>query len=454
MGAHARLGPSNHRWPHCPGSVREEAQYTDVAGEAAIDGTGSHLLLELCLQNGVRAEAYDGQIIGINDPEKPGGWMVHRDRIDRVQACLNYVYRRFGELEAAYPGDIVEVEAETRSNPGESYGRDDWWGTVDITITVRRQGVVVFTEVCDYKDGRGWVDASLRNSQLSSYLVGKVKGEVTSKDWKGRVSIVQPKTNPVIRYEDVADKQALYAEGDRLAVAAALTDDDNAPLIPGKHCQWCKANPKRGGNCNASTQQSLTGLQQMENPIIATDTGDISELAAQLAGDVTTMDNDQLAKMSELEEGFNAAFDRIRNEIQRRIEQEDQVVPGWGMRPGNSTKVFAADEDTVVKKLKSRRVKKDDIYPAKLISPAQMLKLDCLTDKQKDDLKEELITVKAGKMKLTRVAHGEEQPASEMFKDVQAEVVEQKDPVSMFADATPAPAEQYEAPSTADVSFL
>ena len=48
MSAHARLGPSNPRWTKCPGSVREEMFYIDIPGEAAIDGTGSHLLLEMC----------------------------------------------------------------------------------------------------------------------------------------------------------------------------------------------------------------------------------------------------------------------------------------------------------------------------------------------------------------------------------------------------------------------
>lgn len=445
MGAHARLGPSNHRWPHCPGSVREEAQYTDVAGEAAIDGTGSHLLLELCLLNGVRAESYDGQIIGVNDAERPGGWMVHRDRIERVQECLDYVARRHSELSEAYPFCEVSIEAETRSNPGEKFGRDDWWGTVDITITVKSGEHVRYIEVCDYKDGRGWVDASIRNSQLSSYLMGKHDPKVSGANWYGRVSIVQPRTNPSVRYEDVTLDDVLK-QGNALADAAEKTDDDDAPLHPGKHCQWCKANPKRGGHCTASTQKSLEGLQQMENQIITTDAGDISQLASMLASDVATVDNDALAKLSEMEEGIMAGFDRIRAEIQRRIEQGDQVVPGWGMRPGNNTKVFAVDEETVVKKLKSRRVKKEDMYPSKLINPAQLLKLPSLNDKQRADLEKELITVKAGKMKLTRVAHGEEQPASEMFKDVQAEVGETPAAESLFADATPAPAEVADAP--------
>ena len=67
MGDHARLSPSNHRWPHCAGSVREESNYPDIAGEAAIDGTGSHILLELSLINNVKASHYDKLIIGDNN---------------------------------------------------------------------------------------------------------------------------------------------------------------------------------------------------------------------------------------------------------------------------------------------------------------------------------------------------------------------------------------------------
>ena len=58
MSGHARLSPSSSRWVHCPGSIREEAGYEDVSGEAAIDGTGSHLLLEECLIHNRTAESF------------------------------------------------------------------------------------------------------------------------------------------------------------------------------------------------------------------------------------------------------------------------------------------------------------------------------------------------------------------------------------------------------------
>lgn len=61
--SHARLGPSNHRWPHCPGSIKEEAKYPDTTSPAAHDGTGSHLLLELCITQNRTPESFIGEEI-------------------------------------------------------------------------------------------------------------------------------------------------------------------------------------------------------------------------------------------------------------------------------------------------------------------------------------------------------------------------------------------------------
>ena len=155
---HARLGPSNKRWPKCAGSVREEERYPDIAGEAAIDGTGSHLLLELCLQNNVAACQYDQQIIDVNHEDNPNGWMVDPARIERVQMALDYIQRRVAELKDMFQGCNVLVESESKSDPGGAFGRDDWWGTCDITITARHPmdpSEIYFIEVADYKDGRG-----------------------------------------------------------------------------------------------------------------------------------------------------------------------------------------------------------------------------------------------------------------------------------------------------------
>ena len=417
---HARLGPSNKRWPKCPGSPQEESRYPDIPGEAAIDGTGSHLLLEMCLINNVPAAQYDQQIIGVNHHDSPNGWLVAPDRIKRVQMCLDYVIRRVNELKESFPESEVTVEAEQKSDPGGAFGRDDWWGTVDITIIVRQGDTVHFVEVIDYKDGRGYVTEK-NNTQLISYLFGKMRPHIASgpdlvrpfvpyKIWGCRMTIVQPKTNPVIRYQCSTQPDQHVAPADiakvaeKLALAAHETDNPNAELIPGKHCQWCKANPKRGGHCTAQSNQSLQVVENMSNTELVTGNQSLFETIAKVLADPKSLTEAELAEFADAEDGLLTVFDTVKKEIQSRIEQ-GITVTGYAMVPGRGSNVWAMDEETVVKKLKSRRLKQADIFPAKLISPAACLKLSKLTDDQKKRIETDLITFKAGKLGLKKVAH-------------------------------------------------
>lgn len=420
--SHARLGPSNTRWPYCAGSPREEARFPDIAGEAAIDGTGSHLLLELSLMNGVAPIQYDQQIIGANHPEHPSGWLVHSDRIERVQMCLNYVIRRVNELKETYPGCSVVVESESKSDPGGMFGRTDWNGTCDITITARHPmtGEVYFLEVIDYKDGRGWVAVN-DNTQLLAYLGGKMRHYIGSGPEKVkpfnldavpncRMTVVQPKTSPPIRYvcstryEDHFSTEHVIEKLTDLALAAYRTDKPDAPLTPGKHCQYCKANPKRGGDCMASTEASIQVLQQnTETQLIATDKS-LFEFIGSSFAKVKELTNLQLADLYDAKSAIDAAFASVHEEIQRRVEDEKQHVPGYEMLPGNNAYVWNEDEEKIVKMLKGRKLKQDQIYVSKLISPAQMDKLTQLTVEQKAKIRKEYVTTKEGKLSLQKVA--------------------------------------------------
>ena len=453
MGGHARLGPSNHRWPHCPGSIREEANYTDVSGEAAIDGTGSHLLLEMCLDNNVLAIQYDQQIIGANHPDNTSGWLVGIDRCERVQMCLDYVQRRAMELKEEHEGCSVIVETESKADPGGMFGRDDWYGTCDVTLTCvhLQTNEVMFIEVIDYKDGRGWVHVK-NNSQLLSYLAGKMRPYVTSgpdqvrpfktDGVKGcRMTIVQPKTNPVVRYQcstnagdnltpkDVLDKVTA------LSVAAKKTDDHDAPCFSGKHCQWCKANPKRGGHCVTATEKSIKVVTKMFEEVGNTDVVSTTEdntgvgvhafeYISKVVSDPRSLTSEQLSELMSSKEALMSAYDKCETEIVERLNS-GQHISGYAMQPGRSSKKWNESEEEIAKKLKAKKLKLDDIYPKKLISPAQALKLDKLTDIQKKKLESELISVVDGKLTLKKVSHSVAQSdtdrlqsVQEMFKDV------------------------------------
>jgi hypothetical protein len=261
-GKHARLSPSNHRGAHCPGSVREEAVYPDIPGTAAIDGTGTHLVVDSLINHWIIAGSKKleliGTIIGKGHEDKLEGWLVDQKRFDRALYALDYVQRRVKELRAEYgtrTKDDVEIiiETETRANPGKVYGRDDWYGTTDIRIKVLKSGIIQYIEIVDFKDGQGFVDAK-ENSQLIAYCAGteETKGDL---NYPVRMTIVQPRINPPVRYWDTTmDVVRSFAE--RLSEKAQLTDDPKAPLIPDKfggkgYCRWCKHG--LSGNCKALT---------------------------------------------------------------------------------------------------------------------------------------------------------------------------------------------------------
>ena len=445
--AHARLSPSNHRWVHCPGSVREEAQYPDVSGEAAIDGTGTHLLVELCIENSEMAEDYLGRIIGVNDPDKPEGWLVCEERAKRAQMCLDYIDRRFKELEAEFPNAHIKVEAESKADPGGFFGRTDWHGTADVTISVFEEGVpgLRFLEVVDYKDGRGYVSEK-DNSQLLSYLGGKMRPYVgsgpelvrpfkTEKIGACRMTIVQPKTNPAVRYQDCTSQYAMDKLIE-LEEAAYATDDEDAPLTPGKHCQWCKANPERGGHCTAATEQSLETVKNMSTELVMKDGQSLFEYIGQMVADPKSLTVEQLAELADARDPLVSAFDKVMEEIQNRIEQ-DIEVPRYAMVPGKRSYVWGASEEEMAKVFKGRRMKQDDYAPRKILSVAQMRKSDILTDDQKKRIEKDYVVEKAGKLSLKRVGDNYqakvEKDVTMMFGDVQQETpAEESAPVSFF----------------------
>lgn len=424
MTGHARLSPSNLRWPKCPGSIREEASYPDVAGEAAIDGTGSHLLLEIALTEGKSAYDYVGTTIGEGDEERPLGWFVDEDRAARVQMGIDYVARRYSELTAQYPeeqGYSVSYQAETKSYPGTAVSPaiDDWWGTTDITFEVEdTEGSLVYLEICDYKDGRMRVDCN-DNTQLLSYAIGKAVRKRRS-DYLTRMSIVQPRTNPPVRYTDDYTAVQMAKELTTLVAAARATEYKHAKVIAGDHCTWCKANPKRGGHCTAPLEKVMRN--DMENTeVIATDNApqQAASLYDQLlkaVANVTEISGGTLAKLLEAEKELNDAFKVLKEEATTRLEQ-GLPVPGWAMLPGNASRTWVNDEQAV-KAMRRAKLKQDEYAPRKMLSPAQAEKL--VGKKLYEEKVASAVTEVAGKPTLKR-GKAKEEKSADLFGAIQAQ---------------------------------
>ena len=129
----------------------------------------------------------------------------------------------------------------------------------------------------------------------------------------------------------------------------------------------------------------------------------ILEESKAVLADIENMPAEKLTALCDAEPGIMTIFDKARKELEKRYTADPDSVPGWGMVPGPGANVWNDSEENIVKALKGRRLKRDDIYPPKLISPAQVLKSDKLKKEQKERIEKDLITYKVGKEKFTRI---------------------------------------------------
>jgi hypothetical protein len=390
MSDHAKLSPSKRsRWALCPGSIREEAKYPDTgSGPAAIDGTHSHTLLEVC----IKADLADPMImVGAKMNDHEGIFVVDVDRAARVKVAVEYIKSRVAEFNG-----MVEVTPETS-------------GTVDIQII----GNDVL-EIVDYKDGMGVVLAE-ENLQLEQYAIGKLaECETEQYPWREvRMTIIQPKLalkgmNPITSWAIPISQFTSRIE--RLKQQAAATDAPDAPLVAGEsQCKFCKAK----GSCSALASNVMKEVGIMFKPIV-TETLDVAQQSADK--DPTTMSDDQIRQIMEAAPLMRQLLEGAEKEALRRLEA-GKSIPGLKLVYGRGSRAWSLPENEIAEKLVMMGVPKSAIYETKLVSPAKAEKLTwekkgemvTLSDRQLKRMEQEYVTKLAGK--LTVVPESDSRPA-------------------------------------------
>jgi hypothetical protein len=276
-----------------------------------------------------------------------------------------------------------------------------------------------FLEVVDYKDGQGYVSEK-NNPQLISYLGGKVYEELGFKmnTTSVRMTIIQPKSKIPIRYDNLEVDQ-LIIKLDQIAQAASLTDDPDAPLIAddkqGKgYCKWCK----HFNNCEARKKQIIGGLKMFTKEVQVGEGLSLFEVIDQTFKDIKLMDSETLSQMLDAKAAIDNVFKQAEEEAVERLQNGD-TVPGYAMQPGNTKKEWDIDEQELVKKLRACKLKKDQIYISKLISPAQVMKHSDLTKRQKERIENQCVKITPGSLKLKTVTRQKNEiNAVDMFGDV------------------------------------
>lgn len=381
MTSHAILSPSAaERWSVCPGSVYLAKGVVDTSSSYADEGTVAHMVAERALFEGTDAVDYVGQTFTIDPTRSP--IMFTEDMAEAVQKYVDYVRQASvgAELFVEEQYDISHVIPEC-------------FGTSDATI-IHPDGEL---HVVDLKFGMGVEVSAMRNLQMAAYALGAVRRFALTHDVQAvRMTVHQPRINNVSEWATTLDEleeigAKLKSAGEyaiKFHYGAVPTPDDFTP--DEKACRFCPAK----GNCEALTRFALSTL--------ADDFVDLNTVDEKLPAivDAATerigvVDNDILGRLMgrlDLIEGWAKA-------VRARVESEllaGREVFGHKLVEGRKGRREWVDPTEVEETFKRMRLKKDEMYDFKIISPTAAEKL-FKTSPRKWDRVRDLITQSTGK---------------------------------------------------------
>lgn len=347
----------------CYGKLAMEKGLPESSSKYADEGTAAHAVAEMSLLQEQDAAAFVGRMIEVKNGVKVE---CTEEMAEAVQVYLDTV--------RAIPGDhVVEQKVDYSRylfDEGQMAEGMTAFGTSDFTSVIEADREIV---VVDYKHGRGVAVSAEENEQEMLYALGAISAYDLvydiEDDWTVRLMIVQPRANNISEWTTTVGALKEFALKAKIAARhAAYQYDGHAEpqLSPGeRQCRWCKAKatcPALAGevrdvvSAGAATADDFSDLTHIEAAVTAADTDEW------LSG--------AMAKVDLVEQWCKA----VRAETERRLLAGVEV-PGYKLvqgKRGNRAWVNPAQAEEA---LKAMRLKTEQMYDLKLISPTAAEKL-------------------------------------------------------------------------------
>ena len=378
--AHALLSPSGAaRWTRCPGSVVLEQGLEDRVSVYADWGTVCHEVADLILTAVVNdelrgwrpgdAEAYVGRVFTVGEKE-------YTFDIEMADCVNDYV----AHVESFWsPGCVLlpETQVPLEQITGEAGAT----GTSDCIII--RDGEIT---VIDLKTGKGVEVDAEENEQGLMYAAGAAHEYdlLYGPFDRVRIVIIQPRLNSVsewaIDWAEFEERVGRLEEAaktchEALILGAVRATDseigDAGLLFPGlKQCQWCKAK---------ATCPALVGEVVAHLGATVADVDDFPDLslpkqAAAAATLPDDLDHEKLAEAWRALPLIEKWIEAVRSRTRARLH-DGQPVGNLTLYEGKRGSRFWLNEAEAEALMKKRRVKADEMYAKKLISPTAAEKL-------------------------------------------------------------------------------
>ncbi|MCH7391626.1 DUF2800 domain-containing protein [Acinetobacter dispersus] len=364
---------------HCAGSMILEKDIPDSTSEHADLGTAAHFLASESLEQGKNATDFLNRQIYIKDGaahwsdldeqvKLSSYFTVDLEMTENVQVYLDAVRSQ---------AEGNELLVEQRVEFSKYINSENAFGTSDAIVLTADE-----IQVHDLKYGRGVKVSAENNEQLKLYGLGALNEFGLIGDYKQiRMVIHQPRlgymSEAVCTIEELeafaheAKTSAEYIrclevgldEGDGGAIA-----DFEGSFNPGeKQCQWCKAK----ANCEALAKHNLqTVLGDFDDLTQVDLQADIAQATEQ----VVNHENDKLGQLYAAIPLLESWIKAIDSAVHQKLHAGESVE-GFKLvagRQGSRTWVNPEDAEAM---LKSMRLKTEEMYDLKLISPTTAEKL-------------------------------------------------------------------------------
>lgn len=439
MSEHAvALPPSSmQRRMACPGSLALEEREPDSSSEYADEGTAAHTLAAWTLNSEAKySRGFLGRMIEVVNGDVTRTFEADEDMCEHVQTYVDAVMGRLEEYRLAGAVKVTlmveqRVDFSQFSGVATYRGKPDSFGTSDIIILVQWADGTCLLDVEDLKYGMGVQVYADQNEQMLTYALGALaRFDMTHNITRVRCVIHQPRLGHVDEYECTIDELLAFAERMKAAADTAVflaaggaqggggaefSGDFTGHLNPGeKQCKFCKAK----GTCPA-----LRGLVFDKIGAGPTPEGDFEDLSADVALATQVIKQSDNAVLDALYPHIDTIYDwcsGVLAAIDARLRAGEVFVNAKLVEGKKSGRKWI-DADDATKALKSMRLKIEEMYDLKLISPTSAEKLLKKDNPRRWAKLQPLITQTPGKPSVAPASDKREalklKPVSEMFSD-------------------------------------
>lgn len=397
MTSHALISPSGaERWFNCPASLWLSKDEPDQSSEYAKEGTTAHALAEYCFKFNKKADSLLGMKTVVNDID------VNEEMAEAVQSYVDTVNGIKSSMSEVLVFDVEQkldfselLDISTNINTmNTDYKPEKSFGTADVVLLGDGE-----LQVHDLKYGKGVRVSAENNKQLLIYaLAAYYYYSLGCEINKISVHIHQPRLNHYSDFTVTPDE--LFEFGKQLKEKAGIAyniylngpQSDTDFCAGESQCRFCKA----AGKC-----------ETLANQVAQTIEADFENLDDNIVERVDKLENGALANKFKSIGLIKSWITAVETKVQSEL-QHGNPVPGFKLvigRQGNRAWVSEEDAENA---LKSFRLKQDEMYTRKLISPTQALKVLKGSDKRIAKL-EEIITRSEGKP--TVVPESDKRPA-------------------------------------------